>query len=44
MKIVRTFRISAFVYNKVLTVLFWNKNVGTMRAAKFVGFGKSIIF
>ena len=42
-KIVRAFRINAFVYNKVFTILFRNKNVGTMRATKFVGFGKSII-
>ena len=42
-KIVRAFRIRAFVYHKVLTVLLWNKYVGTMRTAEFVGFGKSVI-
>ena len=35
-KIVRAFWVGAFVYNKVLTVLFRNKYVGTMRATEFV--------
>ncbi len=43
MKVVRALVIDTFMYDEVLTILFRNKDAGTVGAAKFGGFGKTVI-